>query len=94
MVIISPAFIRKPWPQRELSALVAREMAGDESVILPVWHDVTREQVREFSLPLADVLAVDTAKGLEAVVAALRLAVIRRRLHESRAGHSIAASDR
>nr|CBA30834.1 hypothetical protein Csp_C25540 [Curvibacter putative symbiont of Hydra magnipapillata] len=67
LVILSPDFLRKEWPQKELDGLVARE-DGREKVILPVWHNVTREQVTNFSPPLADKLAVPTSKGLPEVV--------------------------
>lgn len=33
VVVLSPAFFRKNWPQRELDGLVAREMDNGESVI-------------------------------------------------------------
>ena len=38
IVVLSPSFFRKRWPKRELNGLVAREMAEDRGMILPVWH--------------------------------------------------------
>src|SRR5262245_16145823 len=35
LVVISPALIRKPWPEYELRGLVAREI-GEDRIILPV----------------------------------------------------------
>lgn len=67
LVVLSPDFLRKEWPQKELDGLVARE-DGAEKVILPVWHNVTRAEVVSFSPPLADKLAVLTSKGLPHVV--------------------------
>lgn len=67
LVVLSPDFLRKEWPQKELDGLVARE-DGTEKVILPVWHNVTRTEVVSFSPPLADKLAVLTSKGLPHVV--------------------------
>lgn len=57
VVILSPAFIAKRWPEYELRGLTAREMSG-KKVILPVWHNISREEVLRFSPPLADKLAV------------------------------------
>ncbi len=71
LVVISHHFIAKPWPEYELRGLVAREMDEDR-VILPIWHGVTREQVLEFSPPLADKIALDTA-GLSAQDVAIKL---------------------
>ncbi len=67
VVILSPHFFDKEWPQRELDGLAAREVSSGKT-ILPVWHNVTREDVSRFSPTLADKLAVSTAKGLDAVV--------------------------
>jgi len=64
LVVISPHFIDKPWPEYELRGLVAREIS-EGRVILPIWHGVTKEEVLSFSPPLADKVALDTT-GLTA----------------------------
>jgi hypothetical protein len=56
-VILSPAFFAKRWPEYELRGLTAREL-GEEKVILPIWHNVTRTDVLQFSPPLADKFAL------------------------------------
>jgi hypothetical protein len=61
LVVISPNFIEKPWPEYELRGLTAKEVAGVNKVIIPVWHRVTLDNVLKFSPPLADKLAVVTA---------------------------------
>ena len=68
IVVLSPSFFQKRWPNRELSGLVARETAEDRLLILPVWHEVSRADVLKFSPPLADLLATSSANGLERVV--------------------------
>jgi len=67
LVILSPDFLRKEWPQKELDGLVARE-DGVEKVILPVWHNITRAMVVSRSPSLGDKLAVQTSKGIPHVV--------------------------
>jgi hypothetical protein len=74
IVVISPNFLRKEWPQRELDGLVAREIGGVK-VILPVWHGVTADVVRNYSPTLADRVAVSSAGGLEHVIAELVRAI-------------------
>jgi len=64
IVILSPAFFKKRWPQRELNGLVAREMAGEASVVLPIWHNVTTKDILKYSPPLADRKAIETTKGI------------------------------
>lgn len=71
LVVLSPHFFAKEWPQRELDGLVQRETAG-ETRILPIWHKVTRDEVRQFSPTLADKLALNTTMlSLSEIVAAL-----------------------
>jgi len=67
VVILSPHFFAKEWTQYELDGLVTKEVSSGKT-ILPVWHNITREDVSRFSPTLADKLAVSTGKGLNAVV--------------------------
>jgi hypothetical protein len=67
VVVLSPAFFAKDWPQRELDGLVAKEVEG-QKVILPVWHKLGVKDVRKCSLLLADRVAAKSEEGMEAVV--------------------------
>lgn len=67
VVVLSPNFFAKEWPQTELDGLTARERDGVK-VILPVWHNVDEPYVRRFSPTLAGRVAVSTQRGLEIVV--------------------------
>src|SRR5437762_11450419 len=49
VVVISPSFIQKKWPERELRGLVAREVEEEQKVILPIWFGVTKQEVLNFS---------------------------------------------
>ena len=71
LVIISPHFIKKRWPEYELRGLVSREI-GEDRVILPIWHGVTRRQVLDFSPPLADKVALRT-EGVSAQDIAIQI---------------------
>lgn len=70
IVVLSPNFFAKEWPQKELDGLASREVSG-EKVILPVWHNITADQVSKYSPTLADRIAVSSSRGLEHVVAEL-----------------------
>jgi hypothetical protein len=61
IVVLSPAFFAKNWPQYELNGLTAREMDGHK-VILPIWHMVNREDVLAYSPTLADKVALSTRR--------------------------------
>jgi TIR domain len=71
IVVLSPHFFQKRWPKRELNGLVAREVAEDRQLILPIWHHIDRDEILRYSPPLADLLGVPSALGMDAVVTAL-----------------------
>jgi hypothetical protein len=68
IVILSPDFLAKEWPQRELDGLVARETAAGEKAILPIWHRLGKKELLAYSPPLADKLGVQSSEGLSVVV--------------------------
>jgi hypothetical protein len=78
IVVLSPHFLRKTWPQTELNALVSREENGAK-VILPVWHQVSHEDLLKWSPLLASRLGISTSEGLEAVCRAILRAVCPRK---------------
>ena len=84
VVVLSRAFMSKPWPQHELGGLVTREIDG-HTAIIPIWHEVTREEVSNFSPTLADKLAVRTSDANAIDIALQLLAVIRPDIYENRA---------
>jgi hypothetical protein len=59
IVVLSEAFFKKEWPQRELDGLFAREVNG-EKVILPLWHKISKNEVMRYSPIIADMLAINT----------------------------------
>jgi len=66
IVILSQSFFNKEWPRKELDGLFTRD-DGKEKLILPVWHDISFNDVKKFSPILADKIAVSTNKGIEYV---------------------------
>lgn len=61
IVVLSQWFFAKKWTERELRGLVALEI-DERQTVLPIWHGVTKQQVLDFSPPLADVFALDTTR--------------------------------
>jgi hypothetical protein len=74
VVIVSKSFLGKNWPTRELDGLVALE-TPERKVVLPVWHQVGRSEVAEYSPTLASKVAVSTALGIDAVATSVLDAV-------------------
>lgn len=67
LVVLSTAFFEKHWPKRELRGLEQKASSEGRKVILPIWHGVTHKDVAGHSLPLADLVAIDSAIGVEAI---------------------------
>ena len=70
IVVLSPHFFKKQWPQNELNGLVTRETGGGK-VILPVWHNIDAEAIRTVSPVLADRVATSSSNGLTQVIEVL-----------------------
>jgi hypothetical protein len=66
IVILSPSFFAKNWPQSELDGLFARQMEGP-TVILPVWHEITKQDLLQKAPMLADKFAANSKDGIAAV---------------------------
>ncbi len=61
LVVVSRAFFAKNWAQYELDGLVSKEMSDSSKVILPVWHEISRDEVVGHSPSLADKVALKTS---------------------------------
>lgn len=59
IVVLSKAFFGKGWPNYELDGLVTKSVDGDQ-VLLPIWHNITKDEVVSYSPSLADKLARNT----------------------------------
>ena len=59
LVVLSPSFIDKGWTNYELDGIVSKTVSG-EQVLLPIWHNITKQQVIDYSPSLADKVARST----------------------------------
>lgn len=60
IVVVSKDFIKKGWTNYELDGIITKAVSG-EQIILPIWHNITKKEVIDFSPSLADKLARNTA---------------------------------
>lgn len=59
VVVLSRSFFGKGWTNYELDGLVTRSITG-EQVILPIWHEITKKELIDYSPSLADKVARST----------------------------------
>jgi hypothetical protein len=76
VVVLSKAFFGKGWTNYELDGLVTRSVTG-EQILLPIWHNITKQQVIEYSPSLADKLARSTTSHTIEEIAEEIIGVIR-----------------
>ncbi|KTD37331.1 toll/interleukin-1 receptor domain-containing protein [Legionella oakridgensis] len=68
IVIISPAFISNTgWSKKEFESIFQREISDGKTVVLPIWHNVTRNQVYEYCSSFTNVVALNSAEGIDLV---------------------------
>lgn len=60
LVVLSHSFIAKGWTNYELDGIVTRSVSG-EQVLLPIWHNISKQEVVSYSPSLADKVARSTA---------------------------------
>ena len=56
IVVLSKSFLKKNWTDYEYRSLLSRQMNG-QRIIIPLWYDITKEEVLSFSPYLADIFA-------------------------------------
>ena len=83
LVVLSKAFLSKRWPEYEYRSLMTREIDG-ERAILPLWYDVTKEDVKNFSLYLADIKALSISKANFGKILPAILKVVRPDIYQER----------
>ncbi len=59
IVVLSKDFFRKGWTNYELDGIVSKSVSG-EQIILPIWHNITKKELLDFSPSLADKVARST----------------------------------
>lgn len=60
IVILTESYFKKAWTNYELDALTQRQMVEDK-IILPIWHNITKEEVMKYSPALASLMALKTS---------------------------------
>lgn len=68
VVILSKSFFAKGWPQYELDGIVGMSVTGDQRM-LPIWHEISRDEIARQSPSLVDKIARNTALNTVAEIA-------------------------
>lgn len=76
ILILTPNFLNNNgWSRREYDSIFTRELVEKQRVILPIWHDVSAEDVYRYSPILADRVGAQWTVGVEEVARKLLAAI-------------------
>lgn len=66
VLILTRNFITNPgWTKKEFNSIFTREMIFNERIVLPVWYDISKEEVYDYSPSLADTVALKWPSPLD-----------------------------
>ena len=66
VVVLSPSFLsNEGWGKAEFDSVYTREILEKDNVILPIWHNVSVEDVYQYSPRLADKVGLSSGLGVE-----------------------------
>lgn len=76
ILILTPNYLsNKGWGKKEFDSVFTRELIETEKVILPVWHNVTKNDIYKYSPSLADRVAANWHDGAAEVAKRLKQAL-------------------
>jgi hypothetical protein len=68
IVVLSKNFFANPgWTRREFDTIYTREIIQGKRVMIPVWLDVTKEEVYEYSPILLDTVGIKADLGIDEI---------------------------
>jgi len=75
IAIVSPDYLRKEWPKKELDALFTKEANG-QYTILPVLHNIGIDDIRQKHPLLADKKALSSHIGIDFLASKIALRIL------------------
>lgn len=68
ILVISPNFLsNRGWTKKEFNSIFQRELMSGEKLILPIWHNVAKQDVYDYCPSLVDVVAISSLEGLTTI---------------------------
>ena len=76
ILVLSPNFLSNSgWTKAEFNAALGKHISSGGSVILPIWHNVSKAEVESYSLLLTDIIALKSDVGMDALARELFVAI-------------------
>ncbi len=76
ILILSPAFFKKPWPRGEMDKIATFDQEFDgRTLLFPLWHEINQQDIARYSPTLARRIGGATEQGLDFFADEVREAV-------------------
>ena len=76
IVVLSPYFISNPgWTKAEFNAAMNKHISSGGSVILPIWHNISKAEVEEYSSLIIDTVALKSDMDIDELARKLFTAI-------------------
>ena len=63
ILILSPNFLsNNGWTKKEFDSIFTRELIEEQKLVLPIWYNVTKQDVYNYSISLPDIKGLDWVK--------------------------------
>jgi len=67
IVVLSHNFFNKYWTQEELNRLAIKRSKTGMDIILPIWLNISHDEIYKYSPMLADIYAIKSENGIDYV---------------------------
>ena len=79
ILILTPNFLNNNgWTKAEFNSVFTKQILENKSVVLPVWHNVEKREVYEYSPSLLNILGIQWNKGESEVCGELMRVILER----------------
>lgn len=69
ILVLSSNFLSNPgWTKAEFNAVMGKHISSGGSVILPIWHNVSKAEVEAYSLLVTDIVALKSEMDMDDLV--------------------------
>jgi TIR domain len=65
IVILSKSYFQKSWTIHELETLITQQINLRKKIILPLWHNISKEEIQKLYPSLANLVAPKTNEGIK-----------------------------
>ena len=74
IIVLSKAFFSKGWTEYELKSMLTKAVHNKQT-ILPIWHNIEKSEIEEYSLFLSDLIALSSKMPMTTLVENILLKV-------------------